>query len=229
MKDYDSSHDINHIHRVWKVAKQIANEESKTQQLNLELVELAALLHDVGDFKSFFFKRVKMTFLIIQKKQNRYSHDENASSVLIQKFLSNEGVKQQLIDKVIDIVTKMSFRYQLKADERNEKHEFYIELSIVSDADKIDALGAIGLSRVFVFSGKRDQPMYDPDIPVRANLSSDQYNNSKMKSTAINHLYEKILLLKDKMKTHTGRELAVKRHHFVQDFIDQFLKEWNGE
>ena len=192
-----SGHDWYHIERVTNIAKEIL----KHEEADAFTVIAAALLHDVAD--------------------DKVSKDVDASLHSIRTLLKDNGVKNETIDTVIDIITTISFKGG------TGKKLTYIEAQIVQDADRLDALGAIGIARTFQYGGAKGQAMYDPDIPVRDAMDFETYRYGE--STSINHFYEKILKIKDKMKTNTAKRIAKEREAFVKLFLDTFFKEWNRE
>jgi len=194
----ESGHDWFHIERVWKLSKNIAKQES----VNLMVVELGALLHDIADSKF-------------------HDGDEEIGPRKAQEFLLSENVSKDIIDQVIFIVKNISF----KGGGFNPNTSS--ELSVVQDADRLDAIGAIGIARTFNYGGYKNNELYNPNRPPNLNKTVEEYK--KGNDTTINHFYEKLLLLKDKMNTKSGLEIAKKRHIFMEQFLDQFYKEWNGE
>lgn len=193
-----SGHDYWHIYRVWKLAQRIAKEENA----NRLTVEIAALLHDLGDSKT-------------------SSYDKESDPA--RKWLSKVSKDKQLIHDVCHIIDNMSYRKELEdSDVKLSK-----EGEVVQDADRLDAIGAIGISRAFVFSGYKNNVVHNPSIEPNADMSSEMYR--KNDSTAINHFYEKLLLLKDRMNTDAGKELAKERHKFMEEFLDRFFLEWEGK
>ena len=192
-----SGHDWYHIERVTNIAKEIL----KHEEADAFTVIAAALLHDVAD--------------------DKVSKDVDASLHSIRTLLKDNGVKNEIIDTVIDIITTISFKGG------TGKKLTYIEAQIVQDADRLDALGAIGIARTFQYGGAKGQAMYDPDIPVRDAMDFETYRYGE--STSINHFYEKILKIKDKMNTNTAKRIAEEREAFVKLFLDTFFKEWNRE
>jgi len=194
----ESGHDWFHIERVWKLSKNIAKQES----VNLMVVELGALLHDIADSKF-------------------HDGDEEIGPRKAQEFLLSENVSKDIIDQVIFIVKNISF----KGGGFNPNTSS--ELSVVQDADRLDAIGAIGIARTFNYGGYKNNELYNPNRPPNLNKTVEEYK--KGNDTTINHFYEKLLLLKDKMNTKSGLEIAEKRHIFMEQFLDQFYKEWNGE
>ena len=194
-----TGHDWFHIERVWKNAKQIAQHEGG----DLFVIELAALLHDIADHK--FFENA----------------DELAET-RIRELLGNFNVEEVAINKVVYIVQHCSFKGGVE-ENKMKMHEGLI----IQDADRLDAIGAIGIARTFAFGGKFGSLLYHPDVKP-ANFASVQEYRDKRTHT-INHFYEKLLLLKDKMNTKTGRKLAEDRHSFMEKFLTQFYAEWEGQ
>ena len=193
----EAGHDWFHIERVWKLSKKIA----KTENCQHEVVELAALLHDIADPKF-------------------HDGDETLALKISRDFLESQNVEEEIINQVLFIIQNISFK------NRGEAPEILpIELKIVQDADRIDAIGAIGVARTFNFGGFKNNLMYHPDIAPKLNMSKEEYKKSN--GTTINHFYEKLLLLKDLMNTREGKKIAEERHQFMLTFLDQFYKEWN--
>lgn len=193
----EAGHDWFHIERVWKLAKKIA----LTENCNLEVVELSALLHDIADPKF-------------------HDGDETLALKISRDLLENLEVNEETIQKVLFIIQNISFKNRNEAPK-----DLPIELKIVQDADRIDAIGAIGIARTFNFGGFKNNLMYHPDIEPKLNMSKDEYKKSN--GTTINHFYEKLLLLKDLLNTEEGKKIAEERHQFMLAFLDQFYKEWN--
>ncbi|MBK6952103.1 MAG: HD domain-containing protein [Crocinitomicaceae bacterium] len=197
--DESTGHDWFHIERVWKNAKQIA----ATEGGDLFVIELAALLHDIADHK--------------------FVEDADAEAKRrIQAMLTKAEVGQHTIDRVIDIVLKSSFKGGI-----GENPMTQLEGLIIQDADRLDAIGAIGIARTFAFGGKFGNLLYHPDIPPATFKNAEEYR--KNRTHTINHFYEKLLLLKDRMNTPTGRKMAEQRHLFMQEFLNQFYNEWQGK
>lgn len=193
----EAGHDWFHIERVWKLSKKIAAQEN----CNLEVVELGALLHDIADPKF-------------------HNGDETLALKISSEFLKSQNVPSKLIEQVLFIIKNISFKNKEEAPSI-----LPIELQIVQDADRIDAIGAIGIARTFNYGGFKNNLMYHPDIEPSLNMSKEEYKKSK--GTTINHFYEKLLLLKDLMNTETGKKIAEERHDYMVDFLDQFFREWN--
>lgn len=195
----EGGHDWFHINRVYNNAKNIA----KTENVNLLIVELGALLHDIADSKF-------------------HNGDEEIGPKKAKEFLESINVEKSIISHVENIVRHISF------SGGNHKREFNsIEMDVVQDADKLDAIGAIGIGRTFTYGGHMNRQMYNPDIKSNLNMTKEEYK--KNKAPTINHFYEKLLLLKDKMNTKTGKKIAKNRHEFMEKYLEQFYKEWNGE
>ena len=197
LEGVEAGHDWFHIERVWKLAKKIAAAEN----CNLEVVELGALLHDIADPKF-------------------HDGDETLAIKISNQFLESQNVSAEIVDQVLLIIKNISFKNREEAPKI-----LPIELQIVQDADRIDAIGAIGIARTFNYGGFKNNLMYHPDIQPKLNMSKEEYKKSQ--GTTINHFYEKLLLLKDLMNTETGKKIAVERHDFMVDFLDQFYHEWN--
>lgn len=193
----EAGHDWFHIERVWKLSKKIAENEKS----NNEVVELAALLHDIADPKF-------------------YNGDETIALKVSREFLEEQKVSEEIIEQVLFIIKNISFKNRGEAPK-----DLPIELKIVQDADRIDAIGAIGIARTFNFGGFKNNLMYHPDMEPKLNMSKEEYKKSN--GTTINHFYEKLLLLKDLMNTEAGKKIAEERHDFMLLFLDQFYKEWN--
>ncbi|MEC3877629.1 HD domain-containing protein [Chryseobacterium salviniae] len=197
LKGAEAGHDWYHIERVWKLSKKIA----ETEECNIEVVELAALLHDIADPKF-------------------HNGDETLALKVSREFLENQHASEDIIEKVVFIIRNISFKNRAEAPEK-----LPVELKIVQDADRIDAIGAIGIARTFNFGGFKNNLMYDPESKPKLNMFKEEYKKSD--GTTINHFYEKLLLLKDLMNTKKGKEMAAQRHNFMLQFLDQFYKEWN--
>jgi len=200
--DAEGGHDWFHTQRVFRNTLLIAKDED----VDVLVVSLAALLHDVADAKF-------------------HKGDERIGPKTARKFLKSLGVPKQTVRHVVRIVKHVSFKNSLS---RSKKKRFSsTELKVVQDADRLDAMGAIGIARAFNFGGFRNRPLYNPDIPPRPGMSKKEYKRSE--GPTINHFYEKLLLLKDGMQTKTGKRLANERHQFMLDYLKQFYKEWNGQ
>lgn len=195
----EGGHDWFHIERVWKNSRLIA----QTEKVNLQTVELAALLHDIADSKF-------------------HNGDEQVGPRKAKEFLTHIGIDPAIIKEVVLIIENISFK-----GGNWEKTYQSSELDVVQDADRLDAIGAIGIARTFNFGGFKNRAIYDPSIEPNLNMTKEEYKNSA--APTINHFYEKLLLLKDLMNTKTGKALAEKRHEYMVSFLDQFYAEWNGE
>lgn len=195
LKNAEGGHDWWHIHRVWTNAKLIA----QTEQCDMLTVELAALLHDIADSKF-------------------HNGDEEIGPATAGKFLHSILVDANTVTHVQQIIRHMSFKASF------DKATFHsTELAIVQDADRLDAIGAIGIARAFTYGGFKDREIYNPNIKPNLNMSKEEYKNTT--APTINHFYEKLLLLKDKMNTQTGRQLAQQRHNFMESYLQQFYSE----
>jgi len=194
-----SGHDWWHIHRVSRLAAEIG----KAEGADLFIVQLAALLHDIDDYK-----------LV------RDSDTDDPRRA--REWLEHLEVGKELIDSVCQIITEMSFKGARVRSNTTTK-----EGMVVQDADRLDAIGAIGIARAFAYGGARGRLLYDPQVQPVEHASFEDYK--KNTGPTINHFYEKLLLLKDRMNTETGRQLAAARHQFMEQFLDQFFKEWRGE
>ena len=195
----EGGHDWFHIERVYKNALLIAEEE----ECDLTVVKLAALLHDIADSKF-------------------HGGDETVGPKTARTFLESQNVSEDIILHVIAIIENISFKGGNFEKKFNSK-----ELEIVQDADRLDAIGAIGIARTFNYGGFKNRPLYNPNIQPNLNMSKEEYKNSE--SPTLNHFYEKLLLLKDKMNTETGKKIAQKRHDFMVTFLSQFYSEWDGQ
>lgn len=201
LKGAEGGHDWFHIQRVFNNTLLIAKDE----KVHLLTVSLGALLHDIADAKF-------------------HNGDETLGPKMAVEFLNSIDVDKDVITHVENIIRHISFKNSL---DKNSENKFTSkELEVVQDADRLDALGAIGIARAFNYGGFKNRELYNPDIPPRLNLTKEEYKKSK--SPTINHFYEKLLLLKDKMNTETGKKLAEKRHQFLLDYLEQFYAEWNG-
>ena len=199
LENAESGHDWFHIERVYKNALQIAEEED----CDLEIVKLGALLHDIADSKF-------------------HGGDENIGPQTARNFLESINAPEETIAHVINIIENISFK-----GGNFEKSFNSIELEIVQDADRLDAIGAIGIARTFNYGGFKNRQIYNPAIPPKLRMTKEEYKNSE--APTLNHFYEKLFLLKDKMNTQTGKELAQGRHLFMEKFLSQFYAEWEVE
>ena len=197
-KDENTGHDWWHMYRVWQLSKRIAKTESSADMF---VVELGALLHDVADWKF-------------------NDGDLEACAKVAREWLSSLQVKDEIILRVEDIIRNVSFKgANVKQNMKS------IEGKIVSDADKLDAIGAIGIARTFAYGGANGTPIYDPNIEPVKHKTFEEYKNSK--THTINHFYEKLLLIKDKLYTQTAKDIAKHRHDIMKNYLDEFYKEWN--
>mgnify|MGYP000323572649 CR=1 FL=1 len=197
----EGGHDWFHVERVFKNTLLIAKEE----KVNLTVVSLAALLHDIADSKF-------------------HNGNEEIGPKIAERFLIDENVPQEIITHVVEIIKNMSFKNSFG---KNENKFSSIELKVVQDADRLDAIGAIGIARCFNYGGFKNRALYNPEISPNLNLTKEEYKNSK--APTINHFYEKLLLLKDKMNTTSGKKIAENRHQFMVNYLSQFYDEWNGK
>ncbi|MDO7136952.1 HD domain-containing protein [Algibacter lectus] len=198
LKDAEGGHDWFHIERVYKNALLI----SRTEKVDVFVVALGALLHDIADSKF-------------------HDGDESVGPKVASDFLLELNVDHGTIEHVVKIIENISFKGG------NERQKFTSpELDVVQDADRLDAIGAIGIARCFNYGGFKNRVLYDPEIKPNLNMSKEAYKKST--APTINHFYEKLLLLKDRMNTKTGKLVAGERHEFMLHFLNQFDKEWNG-
>ncbi len=193
----EAGHDWFHIERVWKLSKKIAEKEGG----NLEVIELSALLHDIADPKF-------------------HNGDETLALKISQNFLEEIHVEDELIEQVLFVIKNISFKNRAEAPENPP-----LELQIVQDADRLDAIGAIGIARTFNFGGFKNNLMYHPEIKPNLGMNKEEYKKSN--GTTINHFYEKLLLLKDLLNTDTAKNIADHRHQFMLQFLEEFYNEWN--
>ena len=199
LSDVEGGHDWWHIYRVWKLSKHIA----KTENVDMFIVELGALLHDIADSKF-------------------HDGDEEIGPRKAREFLSSLNVDEDVIIHVENIIANISF----KGGKHTQKFRSP-ELDVVQDADRLDAIGAIGIARTFNYGGYKGREIYNPNIKPNLNMTKEEYKNSN--APTLNHFYEKLLLLKDRMNTKTGKSMAEHRHKFMEQFLDEFYKEWNGK
>lgn len=200
LKQAEGGHDWHHIYRVWKNSLTIAKEE---QDLDLLIVELGALLHDIADSKF-------------------HNGDEKIGPAKARTFMKSLNLPESTIQGVNDIINNIS--YKGGTQEHIEKSK---ELQVVQDADRLDAIGAIGIARAFNYGGFKNRRIYDPEIPPQLDMTKEEYKYST--APTINHFYEKLLLLKNLMNTRVGKKLAQERHDFMELFLQQFYKEWNAK
>jgi uncharacterized protein len=199
LQNAEAGHDWFHIERVWKTTKNIAKEEN----VNLEVAEFAALLHDIADAKF-------------------HDGDEEIGPRKAGDFLKSIAVDDSIIYHVQQIIRNMSFKSSLGKISFTSP-----EMLVVQDADRLDAIGAIGIARAFTYGGFKNRELYNPEIKPDINISKEAYKKST--APTLNHFYEKLLLLKDKMNTPSGKRIATQRHEFMVQYLQQFYAEWNGE
>ena len=200
LKNAEGGHDWFHIARVFKNSILI----SKDEKVDVFVVSLAALLHDIADPKF-------------------YNGDETVGPRVAIKFLKEQEVDEQIINHVVHIIKHISYKNSFNTA---SKKFTSIELEVVQDADRLDAIGAIGIARCFNYGGFKNRALYDPEIIPNLNMTKEQYKKSD--APTINHFYEKLLLLKDKMNTASGKKIAVERHSFMETYLQQFYDEWDG-
>ena len=193
----EAGHDYWHILRVLKLSEIIAEQEGG----NLLIVRLGALLHDIADAKF-------------------HQGNEQIGPQIARKYLLSQNVSNDIIEPIIRIIENISFKNSLEGQNYTS-----LELQIIQDADRLDAIGAIGIARAFIYGGYKNNPIYDPKL--KPNLNMDKKTYKKGNTTTINHFYEKLLKLKDMMNTPTGKQIAEGRHRFMLQFLEQFFKEWN--
>lgn len=194
----EGGHDWFHIYRVWQQARTIANGEA----VNPLVVELGALLHDIADSKF-------------------HNGDEAVGPLRARLFMESLNLPEEIIVHVVNIIRYISFKGG------NHTAGFYsTELGVVQDADRLDAIGAIGIARAFHYGGFKNRAIYDPAIAPALEMTKEQYKQST--APTINHFYEKLLLLKERMNTATGKKMATERHRFMEAFLEQFYAEWEG-
>lgn len=199
LQNAEGGHDWFHIERVYKNALLIAQSES----CNLTVVKLGALLHDIADSKF-------------------HNGDETVGPKVARAFLTTQEASEELIAQVLFIIENISFKGGNFARTQTSK-----ELQIVQDADRLDAIGAIGIARCFNYGGFKNRPLYDPSIAPNLHMTKEEYKANT--APTLNHFYEKLLLLKDQMNTPTGKQIAQERHQFMEQFLAQFYAEWEGE
>jgi len=198
LADAEGGHDWWHVYRVWTTSKYIAQFED----VDVFIVELGALLHDIADSKF-------------------HGGNEEIGPQKASEFLKSIGVSDEIISHVKNIIQNISF----KGGKLPQKFKSP-ELDVIQDADRLDALGAIGIARAFNYGGHKGRAIYNPEIKPDLNMSKEQYKNSN--APTLNHFYEKLLLLKDRMNTDTGKKMANERHEFMLSYLEQFFKEWSG-
>lgn len=194
----EGGHDWFHTERVYKNALLIA----KNEAVDLTVVQLAALLHDIADSKF-------------------HDGDETIGPAKARTFLTPLDIAPKTITHIVQIIENVSFKGGNFKTEFNSK-----ELEVVQDADRLDAIGAIGIARTFNYGGYKNRALYNPDIPPNLNMTKEAYKNAT--APTINHFYEKLLLLSNKMNTQTAKTIAKQRHVFMEQFLEQFYAEWEG-
>ena len=197
----EAGHDWWHIERVYRNSLLIA----QTEQVDSLVVSLAALLHDIADSKF-------------------HDGDETLGPKIAEEFLGSLGLNEATILKVVDIIRNISFKNSLSRVKISPKSE---EFKVVQDADRLDAIGAIGIARAFNYGGFKNRIFYDPEIKPNLGMTKEEYKKSN--APTINHFYEKLLILKEQMNTQTARILAEERHDFMLEFLNRFFQEWKGE
>jgi len=197
----EGGHDWFHIERVWKNAKLIAKEEN----VDLFVVELGALLHDIADAKF-------------------HNGDESIGPKKARQFLESIDVDDSIIQHIESIINNISYKNSL---ESQSKKFTSIELDVIQDADRLDAIGAIGIARAFNYGGFKNREIHNPTIEPKLQQSKEVYKKST--APTINHFYEKLLLLKNKMNTKSGQQIAEQRHQFMEQYLEQFYNEWDGK
>ncbi|PLX12160.1 MAG: phosphohydrolase [Marinilabiliales bacterium] len=197
MADDSSGHDWWHVYRVWNMAKKLNKKEGG----DLFIIEMSALLHDVADWK--------------------FNEDEERGIQLINNWLEQFELSESNILRILNIIRNVSFKGAGVKDKM-----ISIEGMIVQDADRLDAIGAIGIARTFAFGGNFGSPMHNPEVKAQNHSSFEEYKNAK--GTTINHFYEKLLFLKDRMNTNAAKEMAAKRHNYMENFLKQFYDEWDS-
>ena len=200
LKNAEGGHDWFHIERVYKNTLLIA----KHEDVDMTVVSLAALLHDIADSKF-------------------YNGDETVGPRVASEFLLKHNVDSEIIEHVTQIIENMSFKNSFDLNPSFTSKE----MEVVQDADRLDAIGAIGIARAFNYGGFKNRALYDPNILPNLNMTKEEYKKST--APTINHFYEKLLLLKDKMNTLSGKKIAEQRHSFMLQFLSQFKDEWQGK
>lgn len=199
LENAEGGHDWFHIERVFKNAVLIA----KNEDCDVTVVKLGALLHDIADSKF-------------------HEGDESVGPKIARDFLESENVDEEIITHVVHIIKNISYK-----GGNFEKKFSSLELDVVQDADRLDAIGAIGIARAFNYGGFKNRALYDPKIAPNSRMSKEEYK--KNDAPTLNHFYEKLLLLKDKMNTDTGKKIAKERHRYMEGFLAQFYAEWEGD
>lgn len=206
LKNAEGGHDWFHIERVYNTSKRIG----KRENANMLVIELGALLHDIADSKF-------------------YNGNESLGPKKARDFLEIQQVDESTILHVENIIKNISYKSGLTSNRKDNSQPKFTskELEVIQDADRLDAIGAIGIARAFNYGGFRNRPLYDPEIKPIINQTKEEYKKST--APTINHFYEKLLLLKDKMNTETGKKMAKKRHQFVEEFLTRFYNECEGK
>lgn len=199
LKNAEGGHDWWHVYRVWKTAQKIGKEENA----DMLVVNYASLLHDIADSKF-------------------HGGDESLGPKLAERHMVELNLDREVIDHVVRIIQNMSFKNSLGQVQFDS-----LELRVVQDADRLDAIGAVGIARCFNFGGFKNNPIHSPEIPPKLNMTKEEYKKSE--GTSVNHFYEKLLLLKDKMNTNSGKKIAEQRHAFIEQYLDQFFNEFEGK
>lgn len=197
LRGAEAGHDWFHTERVWKMAIKIQEREGG----DLAVIEIAALLHDIADPKF-------------------HNGNDVLALFISENFLKIQNVEDHTAAHVLSIIKNISFK-----DRQRGSLHFTLEHKIVQDADRLDAIGAIGIARTFNFGGFKNNILYDPSISPKTGMTTEEYKRSE--GTTVNHFYEKLLLLKDLMNTAAAKEIAQSRHEFMLKFLDQFYTEWN--
>jgi len=198
LQNAEGGHDWFHILRVWNNSKLIA----KNEDVDTFVVELGALLHDIADSKF-------------------YNGDETIGPKMAREFLESEQVDENTIIHIENIISNISY----KGGNFNQTFKS-LELDVIQDADRLDAIGAIGIARCFNYGGFKNRALYNPEIPPKLDQTKEEYKNNK--APTINHFHEKLLLLKDRMNTVSGKNIAQERHNYMEIFLEQFHNEWDG-
>jgi len=196
----EGGHDWFHTLRVFNNAQLIA----KNENVDGLVVALGALLHDIADSKF-------------------HEGDESIGPKVAREFLFKQNVDSVIIEHIVQIIENISFKKSLEKGEKFNSPE----LEVIQDADRLDAIGAIGIARCFNYGGFKNRKLFDPSIKPNLNMTKEEYKNSD--APTINHFYEKLLLLKDKMNTKTGKRIAEQRHKFMELYLDEFYAEWDGK
>jgi len=200
LKNAEGGHDWFHTERVYNNALLL----SKDETVDTQVVALAALLHDIADSKF-------------------NDGDETVGPKLAREFLFKQNTDSTIIEHVVKIIENISFKNTLQKGQSFTS----IELQVVQDADRLDAIGAIGIARCFNYGGFKNRTLYNPEIEPNLNMTKAEYKASE--APTLNHFYEKLLLLKDQMNTKTGLRIAQQRHDFMLSYLDQFYAEWDGK